>query len=110
MTAAVRARSVAQAGLGLHSLIEIGSSTVVRLELADAAEERPRRALRLNAVAFVSIAAHLTVQTTEVIATGYHPGHGVIGCRDRAVMFARASGKARTGTALNNPVLRTAGG
>ena len=44
--AAVAARSVALAGFGLDSLIEIGASTVVLWELAGVGEERQRRALR----------------------------------------------------------------
>ena len=45
--AAASARSVALAGFGLDSLIEIGASTVVIWELAGTGEERQRRGLRL---------------------------------------------------------------
>ena len=45
--AAIRARSVALAGFGLDSFIEIGASLVVLWELADSGEQRQRRALRL---------------------------------------------------------------
>jgi len=48
-----------------------------------------------------------------VLAAGYHPGHSVAGIIWTAVtavlMFALAAGKARTGRALDNPVLRTEG-
>ena len=44
--AAVQARSVALAGFGLDSLIEIGASIVVLWELADVNTERQRRAMR----------------------------------------------------------------
>ena len=48
-----------------------------------------------------------------VLASGYHPGHSVLGIIWTAVtaaaMFALAAGKARTGLALDNPVLRTEG-
>ena len=48
-----------------------------------------------------------------VLATGYHPQHSVLGIVWTAVtaaaMFALAAGKARTGRALDNPVLRTEG-
>ena len=43
--AAVAARSVALAGFGLDSLIEIGASAVVIWELAGTGEERQRRGL-----------------------------------------------------------------
>ena len=45
--AALAARSVALAGFGLDSLIEIGASTVVLWELAGTGESRQRRALLL---------------------------------------------------------------
>lgn len=111
--AAVRAHSVALAGFGLDSLIEIGASTVVLWELSGTGEERQRRALRLIAGAFVALALYLLVQTTVVLALGSRPGHSPVGILwtglTAAVMFSLAAGKARTGRALNNPVLVTEG-
>src|SRR5450755_3901754 len=49
---AVAARSVALAGFGLDSLIEIGASAVVIWELRSAEQNRRRTALRLIAFAF----------------------------------------------------------
>jgi divalent metal cation (Fe/Co/Zn/Cd) transporter len=112
-SAAVAARSVALAGFGLDSLIEIGASTVVIWELSGAGEDRQRRGLRLIGYAFAALAAYLLVQSTVVLAAGYHPRHSVPGIIWTAVtaaaMFALAAGKARTGAALDNPVLRTEG-
>jgi divalent metal cation (Fe/Co/Zn/Cd) transporter len=109
--AAVAARSVALAGFGLDSLIEIGASTVVLWELAGAGEERQRRALRLIGAAFLALAGYLTVQTAVVLAAAYHPRHSPLGIAWTAVtaaaMFLLAAGKHRTGQALANPVLRT---
>jgi len=111
--AAVRARSVALAGFGLDSLIEIGASTVVLWELSGTGEDRQRRALRLIGGAFVALAVYLTVQAIIVLATGYRPGHSLLGIVWTAVtalaMFALAAGKARTGRQLQNPVLMTEG-
>ena len=111
--AALRAHSVALVGFGLDSLIEIGASIVVLWELSGAGEDRQRRALRLIAVAFVALAAYLTVQTIFVFATGYHPGHSTLGIAWTAItaaaMFALAAGKHRTGRQLHNPVLITEG-
>ena len=111
--AAVAARSVALAGFGLDSLIEIGASTVVIWELSGTGEQRQRRGLRLIGSAFAALAAYL------LGAVHRGPGHRVspaaLGARiiwtavTAAVMFALAAGKARTGTALGNPVLRTEG-
>jgi len=111
--AAISARSVALAGFGLDSLIEIGASTVVIWELSGAGEERQRRGLRLIGYAFAALAVYLLVQSTVVLVTGYHPRPSALGMAWTAVtavvMFALAWGKARTGRALGNPVLRTEG-
>ena len=111
--AAISARSVALAGFGLDSLIEIGASTVVIWELSGVGEERQRRGLRLIGYAFAALAVYLLVQSTVVLAAGYHPLHSVPGiiwtAATAVVMFALSAGKARTGRALDNPVLRTEG-
>ena len=111
--AAISARSIALAGFGLDSLIEIGASTVVIWELSGTGEERQRRGLRLIGYAFAALAIYLLAQSTVVLATGYHSRHSPLGIAWTAVtataMFALATGKARTGRALDNPVLRTEG-
>jgi divalent metal cation (Fe/Co/Zn/Cd) transporter len=105
--AAVAARSVALAGFGLDSLIEIGASTVVIWELSGTGEDRQRRGLRLIGYAFTGLAVYLLVQSTVVLAAGYRPRHSL--AVTVVVMFALAAGKARTGRALGNPVLRAEG-
>jgi divalent metal cation (Fe/Co/Zn/Cd) transporter len=111
--AAIAARSVALAGFGLDSLIEIGASTVVIWELSGAGQARQRRAMRLIGYAFATLAVYLLAQSTLVLAAGYHPRHSAIGigwtAATAAVMFTLAFGKARTGAALGNPVLQTEG-
>jgi divalent metal cation (Fe/Co/Zn/Cd) transporter len=111
--AAVTARSVALAGFGLDSLIEIGASTVVIWELSGTGEDRQRRGLRLIGYAFAGLTVYLLVQSTVVLAAGYRPRHSLTGIVWTAVtavvMFALAAAKARTGRALGNPVLRTEG-
>ena len=110
---AATARSVALAGFGLDSLIEIGASTVVIWELSGTGADRQRRGLRLIGYAFAALAVYLLVQSTVVLAAGYHPRHSVLGivwtAVTAAVMFTLAAGKARTGRALGNPVLQTEG-
>jgi divalent metal cation (Fe/Co/Zn/Cd) transporter len=104
---------VALAGLGLDSLIEIGASTVVLWELAELGEDRQRKALHLIGGAFMALAVYLMIQSTIVLTTGHHAHHSTLGivwtAITAAVMFTLAAGKARTGTALNNAVLRTEG-
>ncbi len=111
--AAISARSVALAGFGLDSLIEIGASAVVIWELSGTGAERQRRALRLIGFAFAALAIYLLTQSTVVLATGYHPRHSLLGIVWTSVtalaMFALAAGKSATGRALDNPVLRTEG-
>ena len=111
--ASIGARSVALAGFGLDSLIEIGASTVVVWELSGTGEDRQRRALRLIGVGFAALAGYLLIQSTLVLATGFHPRHSTLGivwtAVTAAVMSALAAGKARTGAALGNPVLKTEG-
>ncbi|MER5910154.1 cation transporter [Streptomyces sp. NPDC001982] len=110
---AVSARSVALAGFGLDSLIEIGASTVVIWELSGVGEARQRRALRLIGIGFAALALYLVVQSTWVLAAGFHPHTSPLGIGWTAItaaaMFALAFGKARTGAALANPVLSTEG-
>jgi hypothetical protein len=77
--AAVAARSVALAGFGLDSLIEIGASTVVIWELSGTGEDRQRRGLRLIGYAFTGLAVYLLVQSTVVPAAGYRPRHSLAG-------------------------------
>lgn len=110
---AIGARSVALAGFGLDSLIEIGASSVVIWELSGTGVARQRHATRLIGAAFALLAVYLGVQSTLVLATGYQPRPSAGGIvwtgLTAAVMFALALGKARTGAALGNPVLRTEG-
>jgi divalent metal cation (Fe/Co/Zn/Cd) transporter len=107
--AAVDAGSVALAGFGLDSLIEIGASVVVLWELSGTGEARRRRALRLIAAAFLALAGYLLIQTGVVLAAGSHPQPSALGISwtalTAAAMFALAFGKRRTGRALSNPVL-----
>jgi divalent metal cation (Fe/Co/Zn/Cd) transporter len=111
--AAVAARSVALAGFGLDSVIEIGASMVVVWELSGTGAARQRRGLQLIGTAFAALAVYLLVQSTVVLAVGYHPRYSEFGIAWTAVtavvMFALAAGKVRTGRALGNPVLRTEG-
>jgi divalent metal cation (Fe/Co/Zn/Cd) transporter len=111
--AAVQAKSVALAGFGLDSLIEIGASLVVVWELSGTGAARQRFALRLIGASFAALAAYLVAQSTVVLINGFHPHHSPLGivwtAITAAAMFALAAAKAQTGTALGNPVLATEG-
>jgi len=110
---AITASSVALAGFGLDSFIEIGASSVVLWELSGTGEARQRRALILIAIAFVALGVYLCAQSTIVLVTGHRATPTIAGIVwtgvTAAVMFLLAAAKARTGRALRNPVLETEG-
>jgi divalent metal cation (Fe/Co/Zn/Cd) transporter len=110
--AAVRAGSVALAGFGLDSAIEIGASIVVVRELlGDADPDRERTALRRIGAAFVALAVYVTVESVVVLASASHPDSSRLGIAWTAatavVMAGLAAGKADTGRRLGHAVLRT---
>jgi divalent metal cation (Fe/Co/Zn/Cd) transporter len=111
--AAIGARSVALAGFGLDSLIEIGASTVVLWELSGTGDARQEGAVRLIGSAFVVLAAYLAVQSTWLLAIRFEPRHSLLGMAWTAatavVMLWLAAAKGATGRALSNPVLVTEG-
>jgi hypothetical protein len=61
--AALRARSLALAGFGLDSVIEIGASLVVIWQLTGAGTDRQHRALHLIGAAFFALAIYMLVQS-----------------------------------------------
>lgn len=108
--AAIRAGSVALAGFGLDSLIEIFASVVVIWELTGAPEEREARALRLIGGAFFALALYILAQTAYILLAGSHPDSSTLGIGWLVItvlaMWLLAWGKRLTGRALDNPVLR----
>jgi divalent metal cation (Fe/Co/Zn/Cd) transporter len=110
---ALCASSVALAGFGLDSLIEIGASSVVLWELSGAGDSRQRHALRLIGAAFIALALYLLIQSAIALAVAHHaspgPGGIVWTAVTAVVMFTLAGLKTGTGRALGNPVLQTEG-
>ncbi|HUX04868.1 MAG TPA: cation transporter [Acidimicrobiales bacterium] len=111
--AAWHARSVALAGFGFDTLVEIGASTVVVWELKSVREERRQRAMRLIGGAFIVLVAYLVTLTVVAFVRDIHPLHSPMGIAwtglTAIAMFALARAKTRTGEELGNPVLRTEG-
>ncbi len=93
--AAVSARSVALAGFGLDSLIEIGASAVVLWELSGTGAARQRFALRLIGFAFVALTAYVFVQSAVMLANRFRPHHSPLGTAWTAVTAAVMFGEAR---------------
>lgn len=111
--AAIVARSVALAGFGLDSLIEIFASLVVVWQLTGGARERERMALRLIGIAFIALVCYLIAQLVYTFLSGTHPARSVGGIIWIAATFIAmvllALGKRRTGRQLQNAVLLTEG-
>ena len=111
--AAARADSVALAGFGLDSLIEIGASVVVIWTLTEAGKTRQKRALRLIGVAFFGLALYVLSQSGRTLFSGLHPESSVLGMiwlgLTFIVMLALAFGKWQVGRRLEHPVLLTEG-
>jgi divalent metal cation (Fe/Co/Zn/Cd) transporter len=111
IVSAIAAHSVALAGFGLDSLVEIGASTVVIWQLRGIHDNRQQRALRLISVAFFALAIYILGQSTRTFLLRVHPGSSPVGILwltlTLAAMLVLTAGKHATGTALNNQVLKT---
>ena len=111
ITAALAAGSVALAGFGLDSLIEIFASIVVVWQLKGINDGREERALRLIGIAFFALAAYILGQIIYTLVRADHPAKSIGGIIWLAATFIAmlllAYGKRRTGRQLGNPVLMT---
>lgn len=111
LAAAFAAHSVALAGFGLDSIIEIFASVVVVWQLTGASRARERRALRLIGVAFLLLALYILAQLLVTLLTHARPAPSPLGIGWLAAtliaMLLLAYGKRVTGQALGNPVLAT---
>lgn len=110
LTAAAASHSVALAGFGLDSLVEIGASIVVIWQLRGTHAGREWRALRLISIAFFALALYILAQSTRAFLHRAQPGESPLGVLwlelTFAVMLLLAAGKRATGLALGNPVLQ----
>lgn len=111
--AAYAARSVALAGFGLDSLIEIFASVVVVWQLTGVNLKRERLALRLIGMAFVALIIYIVGQLLVTFLTATHPSPSLGGIIWIAATFIAmvllALGKRITGQKLKNEVLLTEG-
>jgi divalent metal cation (Fe/Co/Zn/Cd) transporter len=111
VAAAIAARSVALAGFGLDSLIEIFASVVVVWQLKGVDRHRERLALRLIGGAFFALALYILGQMAYTLLTRSHPAPSVGGIAWLAAtlvaMLLLSQGKRITGQQLGNPVLMT---
>ena len=113
VAAAYKARSVALAGFGLDSLIEIFASVIVVWQLLGINQHRERLALRLIGAAFFALALYILAQIIVILLTGSHPAPSKGGIAWLAatfmVMLFLAYRKQVTGKQLGNVVLMMEG-
>ena len=109
--AAFGAGSVALAGFGLDSLIEIFASVVVIWQLKGADKSYEQKALRMIGVAFLLLALYVLLQSSWSLAFGHPASESPLGMlwlfATLIVMLLLAWGKAITGRQLSNVVLST---
>ena len=112
--AATKARSVALAGFGLDSLVEVGASIVVLWELAAVNQERQRRAIRFDRVRLRG-SGHLPGYrehgrpSRPVPSPSQPSGHRLDRGNRLLSCSVSLSAKVRTGAALDSAVLRAEG-
>lgn len=111
IAAAFKARSVALAGFGLDSLIEIFASVIVVWQLKNIGHDRERTALRLIGGAFFALALYVLGQAAYTLLTRAHPAQSAVGIAWLAAtlvaMLLLAYAKLVTGRQLDNAVLLT---
>jgi divalent metal cation (Fe/Co/Zn/Cd) transporter len=111
LASAYAARSVALAGFGIDSVIEIFASVIVVWQLESINRDKEHLAERLIGIAFLLLAAYIAVQSVIVLLAHVHPHTSLVGIGwlvlTAIAMFLLAFGKGRTGRALGNPVLQT---
>jgi hypothetical protein len=103
--AAFAARSVALAGFGLDSVIEIVASVVVVWQLTGASEARERKAIRLIGIAFFLLALYILGQFAYTLGTRTRTGTSTLSIGWLAATFLAmlllAYGKRVTGNACH---------
>jgi divalent metal cation (Fe/Co/Zn/Cd) transporter len=111
VASAVAAHSVALAGFGIDSLIEIFASVVVVWQLKGVGKDREHTALRLIGVAFILLALYVLAQCARTLLAQEHPATSPSGIAWLAAtliaMLLLSQGKRITGSELGNRVLTT---
>jgi divalent metal cation (Fe/Co/Zn/Cd) transporter len=109
--AALGAHSVALAGFGLDSVIEILASLTVVWQLKGTSRQRVQRALRVIGLAFFALALYIAAQSIHTLMAGKRPAESLLGIMWLSLtvvaMLLLALAKKRIGRQLSNPVLLT---
>lgn len=111
--AAVKAGSIALAGFGIDSVIEILASAVVVWQLKGIDDNRDAVSLRIISVSFMLLILYICIQIVRTLLIHAHPHPSVIGVIWLSVTFIAmmllALGKSKIGKSLHNSVLLTEG-
>ena len=107
--AGVAAGSIALVGFGLDSGVEVFAGAVVVWQLRGLSQDKERRALRLIAVSFFTLAAYTVAEAAGDLLAGNHADTSSVGVAlavvSLLVMPALAVAKRRTGRRLGNRVV-----
>lgn len=110
LAVALAAKSVALAGFGLDSVIEIFASLIVIWQLKAINKDKEKLAERLIGLAFLLLALYILIQSGYTFLTIARPSPAPLGmlwlALTAAVMFLLAYGKGQIGQQINNPVLQ----
>ncbi|HEX8919031.1 MAG TPA: cation transporter [Chloroflexota bacterium] len=110
LASAYAARSVALAGFGIDSVIEIFASLVVIWQLKSINKDKEHLAEQMIGIALFLLAAYLAVQSAIVLLARVHPHTSPLGivwpALTCAAMMALAYGKGKAGAQLGDPVLQ----
>src|SRR5476651_1375413 len=79
LAAALSAKSVALAGFGIDSVIEIFASMVVVWQLKSINKDKERFAEHLICIAFLLLAAYIFIQSIIILITRFHAHTSQIG-------------------------------
>lgn len=111
LVAAYRANSIALAGFGLDSLIEIAASIVVIWNLTGAHTMHEKKAMRLISLAFWVLVFYVAIQSVRALYLQLRPAISIPGVlwliATFLLMLTLAAAKHRVGNKLNNAVLLT---
>jgi len=110
IVAAFSAKSVALAGFGIDSVIEIFASVVVVWQLKSINKDKEKFAEHLICIAFLLLAAYVLIQSIISLITRFHAHASQIGiiwlALTAVAMYLLAYGKSKVGKAIDNPVLK----
>jgi len=113
MLAALKAGSVALAGFGIDSLIEILASAIVVWQLKGIEDNREVASLRIIAAAFAVLVLYILVQIGHGLLSHSQPRPSSVGVIWLSITFIAmmllAIGKAKVGRQIKNSVLITEG-